>query len=213
VLFHVIVDEELDADPGHASVDELFSQLRSAMGSGDGTGSHGHGLGRVPSRAWAWGAVVVVLTAGLLAWSWARPVAVANVDRPLSGPAQGAEDAASSTTAVAPERAAGERVWPPAEAVSVAGNEVRVGGVRWEVGSEGDLVAVGDWNCDGEATPGVLRPTAGRLWLFDRWSADGAAREGPVAPPATAVSFEAEGCGRARVTTSAGEVVAVETMR
>ena len=114
-------------------------------------------------------------------------------------------ETATTTTPVA-------RVWP-AEPVEVVGNEVRTGGHRWSVGDPGDVVAIGDWDCDGAPTPAVLRPAAGRLHVFDAWAAAGsaiAAAPGPTVPP-TATSFEAAGCGLARVRTAGGAVVDVET--
>jgi len=43
-------------------------------------------------------------------------------------------------------------------------------GVSYQVGQPGDVVTVGDWNCDGSATPGVVRPATGEVFLFDRWA-------------------------------------------
>ncbi len=40
---------------------------------------------------------------------------------------------------------------------------------RWLIGQTDDLVAVGDWNCDGIATPAVLRPTSGEAFFFAVW--------------------------------------------
>ena len=45
---------------------------------------------------------------------------------------------------------------------------------RYVVGRPGDLVATGDWNCDGTATPAVLRPETGEVAVFDRWPPPGA---------------------------------------
>jgi hypothetical protein len=66
------------------------------------------------------------------------------------------------------------------------------GGVveRFELGSPGDVPVLGDWDCDGRATPGVYRGAAGQAFLFDGWAAPG--RPLPAvrtvaasAPPAT----------------------------
>jgi hypothetical protein len=46
---------------------------------------------------------------------------------------------------------------------------VRHGGHRWAAGASGDVVVVGDWDCDGLATPAVLRPATGQVWTYDRW--------------------------------------------
>ena len=42
-------------------------------------------------------------------------------------------------------------------------------GRRYSVGRDGDQVVVGDWNCDGVATPTVLRPDTGEIAMFDTW--------------------------------------------
>ena len=40
-------------------------------------------------------------------------------------------------------------------------------GRRYAVGDPGDLVAVGDWRCDGRPTPALYRPRTGSLFVFD----------------------------------------------
>ena len=47
-------------------------------------------------------------------------------------------------------------------------------GRRYAIGAEGDLVVIGDWDCDGEATPAIARPNTGQVVLFDRWPSPGA---------------------------------------
>lgn len=47
-------------------------------------------------------------------------------------------------------------------------------GRRYAIGAEGDLVVIGDWDCDGEATPAIARPNTGQVVLFDRWPPPGA---------------------------------------
>ena len=115
------------------------------------------------------------------------------------------EVADEPVSTVPPTTATASRVWPD-EPVEVAGNEVRSGSHRWSVGEAGDVVAVGDWDCNGTVTPAVVRPAANRLYLFDAWAtADAvtAASPGPTVPP-NVTSIEAKGCGRADVRTSSG---------
>lgn len=47
-------------------------------------------------------------------------------------------------------------------------------GRRYAIGAKGDLVVIGDWDCDGEATPAIARPDTGQVVLFDRWPPPGA---------------------------------------
>jgi eukaryotic-like serine/threonine-protein kinase len=57
--------------------------------------------------------------------------------------------------------------------VSVADGAVEVGGVRYAVGEPGDLLGVGDWDCDGVATVALVERATGRVFLFDRWAGPG----------------------------------------
>jgi len=67
------------------------------------------------------------------------------------------------------------------EAVTVDGQIVTVGDTRFQVGERGDQVAVRDWNCDGEATPAVLRPSTGEVFVFTRWDPEADLVVPPVA--------------------------------
>jgi hypothetical protein len=82
---------------------------------------------------------------------------------------------------------------------------------RYGVGERGDLVAVGDWDCDGTATPGVLRPGTGEIFLFDAWAEPGAPVTVSAALQVTGARTllaEPAGCG-ARLTLADGSVLAV----
>ena len=72
--------------------------------------------------------------------------------------------------------------------LSIAGNVVAWNGLRFAVGSpeDGDVVLVGDWDCDGIATVAAWRPSSGDLFVFDGWAGPG---EGEVLPPARRVSL------------------------
>ncbi len=56
------------------------------------------------------------------------------------------------------------------EPVTVTAGAVVVGDRRYEIGTLGESVAVSDWDCDGRATPAVLRPDTGELFVFDSWA-------------------------------------------
>ena len=97
------------------------------------------------------------------------------------------------------------------DAVEIDGNAVVVGDRRYRLGSDGDVVAVGDWDCDGVATAAVLRPSTGSVHMFDRWAAaDGPARAVDLGRIVGAVSFAAPTgpCGPPRVSTVSGAVQA-----
>lgn len=146
---------------------------------------------------------------------------------------QRTEAPAPSAVAEAPPRPA-PRLWPPPqadgpcpdagplsadvdgdgcpEAVKVEAGVIRAGWRRWAVGSAGDVVALGDWNCDGATTPAVLRPETGGVFVFDLWAPSAephAARPVRVVPGA--VGLEARGCGHAAVLLSDRSVLVVAT--
>jgi hypothetical protein len=63
---------------------------------------------------------------------------------------------------------------------------VAAAGQRWSVGHPDDQLAVGDWDCDGVATPALLRQATGEVFVFDRWAGDD-----DVATTATSVVADA----------------------
>jgi hypothetical protein len=70
---------------------------------------------------------------------------------------------------------------PPASSqetprVVVIGNLVAVDDTWFEVGRSGDIVRVGDWDCDGSPSPAVLRPTSGEVFVFEEWAEDDGVR-------------------------------------
>ena len=40
---------------------------------------------------------------------------------------------------------------------------------EWTIGAPGDLVTVGDWDCDGRATLAVVSPITGKAGFFASW--------------------------------------------
>jgi hypothetical protein len=56
------------------------------------------------------------------------------------------------------------------EPYSVIGAHLVLAGVTYELGRPGDLTAVGDWDCDGRATPALVRPSTGEVFVFDAWA-------------------------------------------
>lgn len=91
----------------------------------------------------------------------------ATVCPPTAAPAADA-DGDGCPEALAIERGTGA---PPTGPATVAdATVITAGGVRWRVGEPGDLVAMGDWDCDGESSAALLRPTSGDVFVFDGWA-------------------------------------------
>jgi hypothetical protein len=100
----------------------------------------------------------------------------------------------------------------------VEGHVVSSGDDRWSLGEAGDVVAVGDWDCDGAASPAVLRPATGDVFVFPGWATD----EAPVTvdavrtiPGAELLRPEpgADGCDALVVERAGGEATVVEEAR
>ena len=92
--------------------------------------------------------------------------------------------------------------------VSEAAAVLDHGGRRYAVGTTGDFVETGDWDCDGQATVAIVRPSTGGIVLFDGWPNPGetlalAARWSVDSP--TGAEAVADGdCDLLRVYTTAG---------
>jgi tRNA A-37 threonylcarbamoyl transferase component Bud32 len=144
-------------------------------------GPAGSSSAAAPDRRLLVGVAAIVLVLGAVAGS-----AIAQALRPFGG-----EPIAASTTTTTVVR--GEEVTAPTypascEVPELPGPDVdgddcpdpvelddrvaQVGTVRVELGEEGDLVAVADSDCDGVATPVVLRPGTGEVFVFTEWSLD-----------------------------------------
>ncbi len=81
-------------------------------------------------------------------------------------------------------------------------------GRRYSIGIAGDLVAKGDWHCDGNATPAIVRPSTGDVVLFDRWPGPGETLSMPVLQtvdaPVDVEVFRDDSCDLLRVLTATG---------
>jgi hypothetical protein len=105
-----------------------------------------------------------------------------------------------------------------AEAYTLGDGRIDVAGRAYAVGQAGDLLAVGDWDCDGTATPALVRPATGSVFMFAAWpdTQPGLSAE-PVAtvadPRAVAAVPDATGCDALAVETPSGPVTVVDPGR
>lgn len=89
---------------------------------------------------------------------------------------------------------------------------------RWEVGAPGDVAALGDWDCDGDATIALLRPAISRVFVFDAWAehnADLVANELEGVPGARwieATDVDGDGCDEIVVHTDNGDSVTLSPL-
>ena len=108
---------------------------------------------------------------------------------------------------VAPPDPLGE---PGQIAVSVreAAAVIEHGGRRYAIGATGDFVETGDWDCDGQVTAAIVRPSTGGVVLFDAWPDPGETISLPerwsVDSPTGADAVAHGQCDLLRVYTTAG---------
>ena len=122
-----------------------------------------------------WGAAIsivglaVVGFLGMSAVTGDPPVPEAAVAAPSTGP--------TSTATTSPRNTAPPTA-PPSSAPPIGPQTtVEHDGRHYAVGEPGDLVAVGDWRCNGRSTPAVYRPGTGSLFVFDTWPGAGGRHE------------------------------------
>jgi hypothetical protein len=71
------------------------------------------------------------------------------------------------------------RAQPPA-AWTWSGGVLTIGDRRWRLGRPGDVVVLGDWDCNGAASPALYRPASGQVFLFDGYASAGAETSRPA---------------------------------
>jgi eukaryotic-like serine/threonine-protein kinase len=77
--------------------------------------------------------------------------------------------------------------------------------LRYQLGEAGDVLLVGDWDCDGAQTPGLYRPSSGEVFLFDGFAGPGGELDSGPAQPTGAIGGDPvvvtgdDGCDRIEV--------------
>ena len=175
---------------------------------------------RGAARVAALAALAAVVAGALVVLAAARP-AGPGAAAPATGAAVAAPGPAGRGPAgrgpVAPTTtvAAAVAVWPRPPVDFHAG-VLTVDGARYEVGTAGDEVALGDWACTGRPTAALLRPGTGEVFAFDGWPAVG--EDAPARPlgrvdgglALRAVDRDGDGCDEVEVTRRDGPPVALE---
>ena len=143
---------------------------------------------------------------------WPRPVEA----RPEGGPAPAPPaDGPAGPVADLPPAPARPTAEGAPRVDDLAAPVVEHAGARYAIGLPGDLVVLGDWDCDGITTPVVVRPDDGSVWSFPSWTTGGevlAAEPLTRAPaPLRAVSRPgSDDCDVLAITTAEGDEVLVQ---
>lgn len=102
------------------------------------------------------------------------------------------------------------------EAVRIEGADVVTAGIHYGVGQRGDAVVVGDWDCDGRATPALLRPSTGEVFVFPRWAERaspltvGASETVPGAATIASIDPDGDGCNQLVARAASGPAVVID---
>jgi len=112
-------------------------------------------------------AVAAVLLSDLLASRSGEETDVTRADPPPGAPGVPPQtDAVEQPGPIAPNDAR-------TEGAAEQGPVLEHDGRRYAIGIEGDIVITGDWDCDGEETPAIVRPDSGAVVLFEAWPSPG----------------------------------------
>jgi hypothetical protein len=119
-------------------------------------------------------ALAVVVVALVLARRPAAPTAASAASAATTGAPAARPTTTPTTEARTCVARSGHALAPAscAHEVVVDGPVIVVDGQRYVVGLEGDEVAVGDWDCDGDLRAAVLRPSTGEVRVFAPFTPD-----------------------------------------
>lgn len=216
------------------AADEAAPQHRPRRppASGDGSGRRHGAHSRRGRGTLVLLVVAVILVVGLALSGFvgrsAKPSQVARRTQPLT-PRTHDGETTTPAPAPAPARAPGlgnrgpcPTVSAPAadvdgdgcaEGVVIDGSSIQAGPVKYRLGEASDRLAVGDWDCDGLATPALVRPGTGEVFVFARWATATEpltlAPTAVVAAGATPVSDRPSRCGPLLLRTGQGATTTV----
>lgn len=133
---------------------------------------------------------------------------ISGTGRPEPAPAGSTPDAAIDTASDTTIDAATDAVTDTGSAPGVI---VKHGGRSYSIGLQDDLVVLGDWDCDGEVTPAIVRPATGGVVLFESWPGVAETIEAPIrwqVDGPNDLKVESVGaCDRLRVYTAIGSLL------
>ncbi len=93
---------------------------------------------------------------------------------------QTAVSQSTSTPGLGDQQSGGASNHQPAQGATSSGTVVEHNGNVYSIGGSGDRVVVGDWNCDSQPTPALLRPSTGEVVIFESWPERGETLAMPV---------------------------------
>ena len=129
-------------------------------------------------------------------------------DQGTAGALDGPSDTSGDASSLAPAPAANDASTDTPVSLQEAAAVLEHGGRRYAVGATGDFVETGDWDCDGQATAAIVRPSTGGVVLFDVWPDPGETIALPVRwnvdSPTGAEAIPHGQCDLLRVYTTAG---------
>ncbi len=201
--------EELDrlaaaARTGSLTAHDLATRLRGLRAPEPGN----RRLPRPNLRRAAAPAVVVLVVAAIAGLGMARsgPTAAPPPDRDPLAAARPPIPDPSAPRGTTPESSAPQAPdAPPPPSAPVAADPLVLvhDGRRFGVGRVGDIAIVGDWNCDGTATPALLETRLDRVSIFPEWPEPDTSLTATatmrVAGATDLQRIEVDGCDRLRV--------------
>jgi hypothetical protein len=163
VFTHELSDDERWAQAfGDDPPDPVGAPRREPPPGPDGGGARA----RVAAGSGAVAVAAVAAAAAFVVGGWGSRGSAAPPKAVRAGPA----GQAGCPLAAAPAADVDSDGCP--EALVVDDGGVSAGAARWTVGEPGDVIAVGDWDCDGRGAPALLRPATGDVFVFPGWAAE-----------------------------------------